>query len=284
MTKFQINTVLGTDGVTAADLAEAIEAGGVQRIVVNSDGGSIRTGAALADLIDQHGITLEIHKATSAAAIVATAGNARTIAADGFIAVHQAWRALAGGAAELLAAADQLRQADDLLAHLLARRSQLSVDETAHAIRTGRRWTADEALADGLVDRIGPAAGLAGSIPDHLIDGPGREAWALREAAERHRHRAELERRIETASTAQLDAAGGRFADAVEAFSPAARLASTFDHSAGDARRRALDPDREPSPPRWCCPACGFLNQAPPAAGFRPTACHHCSTTISNER
>ena len=192
--------------------------------MVNSDGGSIRTGAALADLAEEHGLPVEIHKATSAAALVATAGPDRTIAADGYIAVHPAWRAVAGGAAELHAAADELRRTDDLLADLLARRSRLTVEHAAQAIRSGRRWTAPAALADGLVDRIGPAAGLAGEIPDRLADGPEREAWTLRQAAQEHRHRSALERQIETNSTTELNAGRTARAVTVEAFAPPDRL------------------------------------------------------------
>ena len=281
---YRLAGVLGPAGTTAADLAGAIAAGTVDRVILDSDGGSIRTGAALADLIDQHQLPIEIHRSVSAAAIVATAGPDRCIAADGFIGVHPSWRAIAGGAVELAAAAGQLRQADEVLAETLARRTRLDIDDAAVAIRTGRRWTADEALTDGLVDRVGPPAGLAGPIPDRIVDGPLREHTELREAADQHHHRALLERSVETTTTMQLDATRSATSVALEAFSPARALAQAFDYAALDAQARHFDPAHCDAPAHWLCDACGETNCSPPSIAYRPTPCGRCGHSPKTTR
>lgn len=276
VTTIEINGALGTDGFCAADLVEAIKSHGRARILIDSDGGCVRSAVALADLIDGHGAPVTIKKAVSGAAIVATAGPDRTICADGFIGVHPAWLAIAGGYLELEAAAQQLRQTDALLAETLAKRSNLTVEAAAQARRRGRVWTADQALEDGLVDHIGPAAGLD-TPPERIVDGPEREHHTLREQAKHYYLRAVREREISTATTEKIDNVDRFMSSLVEGCSPPDRLAGIFDHAAGDAKRRYLYQGHKRTLPRWRCDRCGHLNFTPPAIGFKPAACITCN-------
>lgn len=276
MKTIEVSGPIGPDGFGAADLAEALKAHKEVRILLNSGGGCARTGAAIADLIDEHGLHVDIHRAVSAAAIVATAGPCGTIASDGHIATHPAWRALAGGYREFQAAAEELKEIDEVLDQMLSKRSSLTPQQSAQATRRGRVWTADEALADGLVDHIGPPAGLD-TPPQQIIDGPAREHYTLFEQAKVYRYRAELERGIHTETTDSIDGVDRRMSALVEAFSPPDRLAGIFEHAAGDAKFQHLYPGREPALPRWRCDHCGSLNFNAPAIGFKPAACFYCN-------
>lgn len=274
---FKLHGYIGPEGIGSVDLAEALKAHKLVQVQIFSDGGSARSGAALADIIDEHGLHVTVHGATSAAAIAATAGPHRVIAEDGHIGVHPAWRALAGGSDELAAASAELQKVDALLADMLAKRSRLTVEQAARAIRSGRVWTAPEALADGLVDYTGPPAGLE-APPERIIDGPPREAHQLRQQAEHYHHRANLERETRTKTTLALDGVDRCMSVLLEAFAPPARLAAAFDHAAGDAMRRCRNADREPAPPRWQCARCGALNFLPPADRNGPARCFRCNT------
>ena len=278
MTTIEICGPIGPDGFGAADLAEALAENDQIRILLNSGGGCARTGAAIADLIDEHGLHVDIHRAVSAAAIVATAGPCGTIASDGHIATHPAWRALAGGYREFQAAAEELKEIDEVLDQMLSKRSSLTPQQSAQATRRGRVWTADEALADGLVDHIGPPAGLD-TPPQQIIDGPAREHYTLFEQAKVYRYRAALERGVSTETTDSIDGVDRRMSALVEAFSPPDRLAGIFEHAAGDAKFRHLYPGRDRTLGRWRCDCCGHLNFTPPAVGLKPSACINCNAT-----
>ena len=275
MSELQINGFVGIDGVGAADVQQWAKSKHSSRLVLDSGGGTLRTGVAIGDLVERHQVPVHTVRAISAAAIVAIAGPCRSIASDGFIGVHPAWMAVAGGSAEFEAAAKSLRATDDLLARQISERSNLSPEQARNAIRAGKRWTADEAIASGLADQIGPPAGLQ-SPPDCIEDGPERECFVLRRAAEAHRHRANLERKVDSKSAGAVDLLQNAGAFGVEAFAPPARIAATLEHAAGDAYRRALDPQLNPTPPRWQCLRCGRLNFTPPAVAHRATVCSHC--------
>jgi len=281
---FNIRGPIGPAGTGAADLAEAL-ANGARRVLVNADGGCIRTAVAMADHIAAAGLAVETHRAASAAVLLAIAGPDRAMAADGWLAVHPLWLAIAGGARELAAAAQHLASADDLLARMIAARSNLTEAEAAHAIDRGKVWDAPAALAAGLVDRITDPAGLAGTKPERLTDGPSRAYAHLLDTAERHAERAALEVQHITPGAEELARTLTVNAITVEAFTPPARLASAFDHAAGQARRAALDPDTDTDtgPPRWRCERCDGLNHSPPAINFEPAPCFHCSTPNRRE-
>ena len=279
---FEIRTCIGPTGCLAADLEEAVRLHYVERVLIDSDGGDSRSGLALAEIVETHKLPVKAHRAISSAALIAMSGLDRAIAEDGFIGVHPAWTAIAGGACELEARARDLQKVDEVLAVHIARRTRLSVADAANAIAIGKIWTAPEAVEDGLVDRIDPPAGLAIEPPERIIDGPEREFGTLQESATHYRHRAALEHVTATASCVDFPDPSivGRL---TEISSPPDRLAGIFDYEAGYAKRKALGSRCSPGPPRWLCDACGSLNLSPPAIAMKPTECWKCTPLTQEE-
>jgi len=278
---------IGAAGFGLIDLDAALaEIAAPPILLIDSNGGDINSGLAMADRINAASAAVYAHKAQSAAVLLVIAAHHRVIASNGWLAVHPSWTAVAGGAVEFEAAARRCARIDGLLAESIARWSKLNREEAARAIAEGKVWDAPGALAAGLVDAIGPPGESIGNRPDRIDDGPAREAYTLRGTADAARLRAEHERMTrESTSTRDAAPALSRInqentaAHHMEAFTPPDRLASVFDGAAGHARRAHLAGHAEPWTSRWLCEQCGHLNFHPPAAGFAPTACTHCTTT-----
>jgi len=279
----RIDRFIGRDGFGITDLAAALaNISGPPAVSVRSGGGCIQTAQAIAARLRAAGASVHAYSAESAAVLTVIAGKQRTIAGNGWMAVHPAWIAIAGGRRELEVAARLCADIDNMLAEAIARWSHLTPDQAAKAIGRGRVWSAAEALESGLVDEIGPEAENIGQRPDQLIDGPERQYHGLRSAADSARFRVEQERARDEAESCTEAAPAvteitsrHKTARMLEAFAPPARLASAFDAAAGHARHES---EKQPWTPRWSCPQCGALNYHPPAAGYRATACTTCKT------
>ncbi|TQE98270.1 MAG: hypothetical protein FKY71_14750, partial [Spiribacter salinus] len=164
--RFKIWSGIG-DGANVLDLTEAIDAG-AKLIDLHSPGGDHATAAGLASLIAEHALSVECHSAESAAVLVLAAGKRRTLAANGWIGLHRVWTACAGGSDELAAAAEHCRRLDDLYAQALERWSSWTAEQWLEAMRAGRVLDAEQALAAGLIDRIGPASDRLAKRPERI--------------------------------------------------------------------------------------------------------------------
>jgi ATP-dependent protease ClpP protease subunit len=271
MTEITINGPIGAAGFGLADLQAAAPDGPVE-IHLDSPGGDAVSALAIAKALHERpGSTVRAARAESAAVPVLAAARRRILASDGWLAVHPAWTATAGGASELEAAARTCRKHDERVAEMLARFSRLSRSDAAQAIRAGRVFDPEAALAAGLIDEIGPEAGV-GKRPERIEDGPARAAATLAHEAHNNRLLAEYERR-----RAEREATGPTPEDRVmaylvTAFTPPDRLASIFDAAAGHAIRES----GKPWTARWTCEACGYINFSIPALRCQPTKCWHC--------
>lgn len=282
----KVHSAIGSAGFGLVDLDAELERHPGARLDVLSDGGDSRSAEALAKRIESIGLNVHCHKAASAAVLLVIAGKYRTLAANGWLAVHPAWMAIAGGRAEFQAAARHCASVDDLKTSALARYSKLTTAEAAEAIAGGKVWRPDEAMAASLVDEIGPPSELVGTAPERLEDGPIREFEALRDRAERARRLGEFKREKAEAEAANelgsaITAAGRDEWEmyGTEFMAPPDRIAAIFDGAAGDAMRRHRHPHQEPAPPRWNCARCGALNFSPPASRNGPARCFNCNAT-----
>ncbi|MBR6630806.1 MAG: Clp protease ClpP [Alistipes sp.] len=138
-------------------------------IVVNirSTGGDVNDALLIYEALRATGahITTRCYGYTaSAATIVAQAASegCREIAPSSLYLIHNSLCSTEGNAEELQAEVDMLRQTDRRLAAIYAERSGRAVEEieALMSVNGGRgRWLApDEAIAEGLVDRLIPSA------------------------------------------------------------------------------------------------------------------------------
>lgn len=146
-----------------ADLSSA-------HIVVNirSTGGDVNDALLIYEALRATGahITTRCYGYTaSAATIVAQAASegCREIAPSSLYLIHNSLCSTEGNAEELQAEVDMLRQTDRRLASIYAERSGHTIEEieALMAVNGGRgRWLSpEEAIAEGLVDRLIPSAG-----------------------------------------------------------------------------------------------------------------------------
>lgn len=142
---------------------------GSAHIVVNirSTGGDVNDALLIYEALRATGahITTRCYGYTaSAATIVAQAASegCREIAPSSLYLIHNSLCSTEGNAEELQAEVDMLRQTDRRLATIYAERSGRAVEEieALMSVNGGRgRWLApDEAIAEGLVDRLIPSA------------------------------------------------------------------------------------------------------------------------------
>lgn len=146
-------------GVSAEVLVPEIRAikSGTARLRINSPGGDVFAAQAICQAIRDIGVNVIAHidgYAASAATVIATAADEVEIADGGFYMIHNAWTWAMGNANDLIATAGLLSKIDGSLAAQYAKKSGMSVDDVRAAMDAETWYTAEEAVAAGLVDRI----------------------------------------------------------------------------------------------------------------------------------
>lgn len=144
-------------GVSAAAFKAAIAGAGDAPLTVriNSPGGDVFDGRAIANLIAQHpGPTHCIVDglAASSASTVAVAGNKLSMSAGSMLMVHNAWVMAMDNAAGLRATADVLDKVDAQIATSYAAKAKCSVEDALAWMAAETWFTAEEAVAAGLAD------------------------------------------------------------------------------------------------------------------------------------
>lgn len=146
-------------GVSAQALVPQIRviAGGTIHLRINSPGGDVFAAQAICQAIRDTGAKVIAHVdgyAASAATVIANAADEIEMAAGGFYMIHNAWTWAMGNANDLTETAALLSKIDGSLASQYAAKSGKPVDEI-RALMDAETWfTAEEAVAVGLVDRI----------------------------------------------------------------------------------------------------------------------------------
>lgn len=142
-------------------------AGKSPTVRVNSPGGSVFEGIAIANAITAHG---KVHVvidglAASIASLIAIAGRRVEMSANALLMIHQPWLAQASGTADALRRdATALDKAADAMLGAYVARTGRPADEIRSAMAAETWFTAPEALAFGLVDAVIDALPLAASI------------------------------------------------------------------------------------------------------------------------
>lgn len=124
---------------------------------VNSPGGSVFGGEAIAQAIRDHDAPVTAHVdglAASAASFVAIAAAEVVMAPGAFLMIHRAWSLGMGNAEDMLATAALLEKIDGRIAAAYAERAGEGDADWAALMAAETWFTADEAVAAGLADRI----------------------------------------------------------------------------------------------------------------------------------
>jgi ATP-dependent Clp protease protease subunit len=186
-------------GVSAQTLVPQIRAikGGTLHLRINSPGGDVFAAQAIVAAIRDTGAKVIAHidgVAASAATVVATAADEVEMSDGALYMIHCGWMIMLGNATEMRDAADLLDKVDAVIADQYARRS----GQEAAAMKTlmdAETWfTAQEAVAARLVDRIAEAPAKAQarwdlSVYANAPAAPPPEPTATAEHRERQQQR-----------------------------------------------------------------------------------------------
>ena len=146
-------------GVSAQGFAKAIAGAGTEPLTirVNSPGGDVFEGRAIASLIRAHqGPTAVIVDglAASAASTIAVAAKSVSMAAGSFLMVHQSWAFAMDNAPGLRSLADLLEKVDGQIAADYAAKASVSQQQALDWMNAETWFTAEEAVAAGLADAV----------------------------------------------------------------------------------------------------------------------------------
>lgn len=175
------------DGINAADFATELDAVTTPTINIrlNSSGGQVFAGVAMYEAIKRHPAHTEgwvDGVAASAASMIAMACDTLNMAKTGRLMIHDAGIGgilIQGNAAQLRASVDEVEAFADLLDSLSDTIAGVYADkaggtpEAWRALMASDRWyTADQAVAAGLADRVTGADAPTNSAPAPVADTP----------------------------------------------------------------------------------------------------------------
>jgi len=146
-------------GVSAESLVPAIRdiKGGTIHLRINSPGGDVFAAQTICQAIRDTGAKVVAHVdgyAASAATVIATSADEVEISEGGFYMIHNAWTWAMGNANDLTATATLLSKIDGSLAAQYAKKSGMAVEDVRAAMDAETWYTAEEAVAAGLIDRV----------------------------------------------------------------------------------------------------------------------------------
>lgn len=170
---------IGWFGLTATDFLAQLSAIDTPRITLhlNSPGGEVFDGIAIYSTLQQHPAHVDViidSLAASITSVIAMAGDTLTITPNGTMMIHDAMGLAVGNAADHRDLAELLDKISDNIASIYAQRTgsvaQRNVDKWRRAMRAETWYSAKEALAAGLVDRIDTPTSDPGDAPTPATD------------------------------------------------------------------------------------------------------------------
>lgn len=146
-------------GVGASDIADALDQCGDVPIdlYINSPGGDVFDGRAMATLLKRHSQEVVAHIdgiAASAATTVACAANKRIMAEGTRFMIHNAWTLAIGNAVDLRETAELLDKLDQDIAADYVGLTGWSDEEVKSFMENETYFSAEECLDNGLCDEI----------------------------------------------------------------------------------------------------------------------------------
>jgi ATP-dependent protease ClpP protease subunit len=147
-------------GVSAKQFAKDLSAIDATAITVrlNSPGGDVFEGIAILNALRDHKAKITVRVdglAASAASFIAMAGDEIVMGRNSEMMIHDAWGYAAGNAAEVRKYADELDRVSNNIASIYAERTEdTTAEEWRDVMREEVWYSADEAVAAGLADRV----------------------------------------------------------------------------------------------------------------------------------
>lgn len=153
----------------AQSIATQIKSLDTDEIVVriNSPGGDAFDGIAIMNALRAHSATVTVRVdglAASAASVIAMAGDEIVMGEGAQMMIHEAWLYTSGSADYLRSEADRLDKMTDSITSLYARRAGGEFDEWRALVAAETWFTAEEAVAAGLADRVGTNEAESGEL------------------------------------------------------------------------------------------------------------------------
>ncbi len=150
---------IGWFGIDAADFVKDLNdiKAEITHIRINTPGGNVFQGTAMANAIKQHKSKTIIHidgLAASIGSIIAIAGDEVRMADNAFFMFHEAWSFVIGNAEGLREEAKLLDKIDGVLAKTYANKTGKKEDEIKDLMNAETWLTAEEALEMGMIDSI----------------------------------------------------------------------------------------------------------------------------------
>lgn len=145
-------------GVSAEDFVRdlaAIDAGTIN-LRINSPGGDVFDGVAIANALRNHSATVNAYVdglAASIASIIALAGDTVTMARGSFLMIHDPWAGVVGTAEDMRQTAGILDKIRDQLESIYVERSGLDAEKVRQMMAEETWLNSDEAVEMGLADK-----------------------------------------------------------------------------------------------------------------------------------
>ena len=150
---------IGGWGIWAEDLIAELVALDVDQIDVriNSPGGSVWDGVAIYNALINHPARVTVHVdalAASIASVIAMAGDELVMARQAVMMIHEASTIAYGNAAEMRSVADVLDMLSEQISTVYEDRTGVGAETWRSAMLAETWYTAEEAVAAGLADRV----------------------------------------------------------------------------------------------------------------------------------
>lgn len=147
------------DGITAMDFAKELSEIKAKKLTVriNSRGGDVFDGVAIANLIREHPATVTVKVdalAASIASVIAMAGNTIVMGDQSQMMIHDASGFSMGNAADMRETADLLDMISDNIAGAYAKKAGGTAKEWRKVMQGEKWYTAQEAVDVGLADEL----------------------------------------------------------------------------------------------------------------------------------
>jgi ATP-dependent Clp protease protease subunit len=158
----------GVASDTFGQALAAIDAPAID-VRVNSPGGDVGAGVAMAQAMRNHSATITVHVdgyAASAASFLLTAADHSVIAPGAFVMIHNAWSIVGGNAADMRQRADTLDQLDASIAQGYAAAWGGTLESWAALMNAESWFGADDAVAAGMVKAVATGAKKAANVWD----------------------------------------------------------------------------------------------------------------------
>ncbi|GAB7039711.1 Clp protease ClpP [Catenuloplanes niger JCM 9533] len=187
-------TIGGWFGMTADDFVRDVASLDVDQIVLhlNSPGGDAFEGVAIANVLRAHRARVVVRvdgMAASAASVIAMAGDEVVMGIGSQMMVHDAWGYAVGNAAEVERYLRRLHATSDSIASTYAARTGGSTEEWRAIMQAESWYTAEEAVAAGLADRIAAADETGTAQGEQVTPGGSSAFWDLWDSlADQARH------------------------------------------------------------------------------------------------